>query len=460
MNRYLRRRFRQLSFRQTWDQFRVSFWFVPLVMAIFAFLLARIFYWLDARIPNGVLENSRFILSGNPAELRSILIGMATTTLATAGVVFSLLTLPLSTVASQYGSRLLRIYLGDRTTQVVLGMFTGTFCYCLVEALWLPPPDQVYDLPQLSVTFGLVLFLATFGSLIALIQHISTALQAPKIVAAAGAELRSTIQMMATENADNDNQNHPVSLISSKVLDDESRYEIQTSDTGYIQSIDPERMLRLANEADLIIHLVRKPGHFVIAGDQIALAWPADHVDRRMAIKLRHAFQIGNQRTPTQDIEYAVCQLAEVALRAMSAAINDPFTAMTCLDNIGAGLAIYVGQDSPQSNYYDSSGQLRLIYEPANFSELLAAAFDMLRHASCDNVAVLMKMLNVIETIGREIQQDEQLKELLRHVALVQAEIEVGNLISSDRDAIRQRCETLINFLQGSVKELYGNQSD
>ena len=314
MKRYLRKRFRQLSFRQTWDRFRVSFWFTPLVMAIFAFLLARIFYRLDARIPNGVFENSRLILSGNPAELRSILIGMATTTLATAGVVFSLLTLPLSTVASQYGSRLLRIYLGDRTTQVVLGMFTATFTYCLVSALLLPPPDQVYDMPQLTVTIGLLLFLATFGSLIALIQHISTALQAPKIVAAAGAELRSTVQMMSPENSDKSNQNHPASLISSPALNDGPGYEIQTRDTGYIQSIDPERMLKLANEADLIIQLVRKPGHFVIAGDPIALAWPADHVNRRMATNLRHAFQIGTQRTPTQDIEYAVCQLTEVAL--------------------------------------------------------------------------------------------------------------------------------------------------
>ena len=140
----------------------------------------------------------------------------------------------------------------------------------------------------------------------------------------------------------------------------------------------------------------------------------------------------------------------------MSAAINDPFTAMTCLDNIGAGLALYVKQDSPPSTYYDSNGQLRLIYEPANFNELLAAAFDMLRHASCDNVAVLIRMLDAMETIGRGIQQDEQLKELLRHVASVQAEIEVGNLISSDRASVRQRCEELINSLQGSVKEHYG----
>ena len=102
-------------------------WFMPLVMAIVAVLLTWAIYWVDGRIPNEVLESSRFIVSGSVDEARGFLFAMATTCLATAGVVFTLLTLPLSTVAAQYGSRLLRIFLGDRVTQFVLGMFVGTF---------------------------------------------------------------------------------------------------------------------------------------------------------------------------------------------------------------------------------------------------------------------------------------------------------------------------------------------
>jgi len=106
---------RRVAARYTWHHLKVSFWFAPLVMSLGAILLAWTMYWVDAQIPNAMLETSRFILAGTPGELRSSLIVMASTVLATAGVVFTLLTLPLSTVAAQYGSRLLRVFLGDRT---------------------------------------------------------------------------------------------------------------------------------------------------------------------------------------------------------------------------------------------------------------------------------------------------------------------------------------------------------
>ena len=125
--------------------------------------------------------------------MRSALLNMAGTVLGTAGVVFTLLTLPLSTVAAQYGSRLLRVFLGDRTTQFVLGMFVATFVYCMAGALSIPPASVEQEGPQLTATVGVYLMLATFATLILLVQHISTMLQAPNIAAAAGAELREVV---------------------------------------------------------------------------------------------------------------------------------------------------------------------------------------------------------------------------------------------------------------------------
>ena len=122
---------RRVVTRYHLDRLRVSFWFAPLVMSLGAIPMAWAMYWLDGLIPNEILQNSHLVLSGTPGELRSSLIDVAATTLATAGVVFTLLTLPLSTVAAQYGSRLLRVFLGDRITQLVLGMFAATFVYCL-----------------------------------------------------------------------------------------------------------------------------------------------------------------------------------------------------------------------------------------------------------------------------------------------------------------------------------------
>ncbi len=184
---------RRVIARYNWDRLKVSFWFAPVVMSIGAVLLAWVMYWVDDHIANEILQDSRFFLSGTPDEIRAMLIAQASTILATAGVVFTLLTLPLSTVASQYGSRLLRIFLGDRTTQIVLGTFVATFTYCLTAALTIPAVEVEPDGPQVTATVGLLLLLATFASLILLIHHISTMLQAPTIAAAAGAELQEVV---------------------------------------------------------------------------------------------------------------------------------------------------------------------------------------------------------------------------------------------------------------------------
>lgn len=172
---------RRVTARYTWDRLRVSFWFVPAIMALVAVPLAWIMYEIDARIPNELLADSRLVLSGDVDALRSTLVSIATTVLATAGVVFTLLTLPLSTVAAQYGSRLLRVFLRDRTTQLVLGMFVGTFVYCIAAAFTILPAEIEPASPQLTATLGLLMMMATFGSLILLVQHISTMLQAPNI---------------------------------------------------------------------------------------------------------------------------------------------------------------------------------------------------------------------------------------------------------------------------------------
>jgi uncharacterized membrane protein len=346
-----------------------------------------------------MLQNNPFILNGSVVELRSTLITIATTTLATAGVVFTLLTLPLSTVAAQYGSRLLRVFLGDRITQFVLGMFVATFVYCITAATSLPAAKVLPEGPQLTATVGLLLMLATFASLILLVQHISTMLQAPNIAAAAGAEL---LDVVRTEIPDDVRSGDDHRQSGQEALVETEGYPVRVRDTGYIQYIDPEYVLTLARERKLVIRLLRKPGHFVRRGVVVALVWSAGRYDEELEGQIRHAFQIGNWRTPTQDVEYAVNQLVEMAVRAMSPAINDPFTAMICLDYVGSGLALFIRQGEKSPHYYDRDGRLRLVLEPVTFADLLSAAFDMLRHASCDNASLLLHMLQVIDTIRQE----------------------------------------------------------
>ena len=180
--------------RQTLDRIQVGYWFVPLVAAILAFFLSRLTLWADARIPNAPAGTFGLFQVGSVIAVRTALLGIAATILTTTGVVFSLLMVPLSVAASQFGSRLLRVYLKDRTTQIILGIFVGTFVYCLSLASSIPTADPTMEGPQISVTLGFFLSLVAFASVIVLIHNIGVILQAPNVVAAASHELRAVIR--------------------------------------------------------------------------------------------------------------------------------------------------------------------------------------------------------------------------------------------------------------------------
>lgn len=436
----------RIVLRFTWDRLKVSFWFTPLVMSMGAILLARVMNRVDELLPAAILQNNLFAMYGSANELRAVLITMATNTMATAGVVFSLLTLPLSTVAAQYGSRLLRVFLADRTSQFVLGMYSATFVYCVTAAASLAREDIQLTRSRVMVTVAVLLLLASTASLIILVQHISTMLQAPNIAAAAGVELREVVHTETLGEAwvGNDQSLGPGTMepLPDK-LTSTAGYAVRLQHTGYIKFIDIEYLLALASERDMVIRLLCRPGRFVSSGSEVAQIWSADQADGRLNRQICRAFLVGNQRTPAQDVEYGINQLVEIAVRAMASGIRDPFTVMTCLDQMGDSLAHFARQGEISPYVYDREGQLRLIIEPVTFAGMLSAAFDMLRHYSRDNARIMLHMLDIIAVICQQVQSPAVHQELLHHINLIEAESLVGTLIEQDRQRIHLRCEAL-----------------
>lgn len=429
-----------------WERLKVSFWFIPLVMSLGAIVLAFVMNGVDARLPNEILQESHLVLSGSITEIRVILLNIATTILGIAGVVFSLINLPLSAVAAQFGSRLLRLHQADHTVQFVLGMFAGTFVYCITVAFALPKDEATLVTPQVAVTVAIFLMMVTLTSLIVLIQHISTMLQAPNIAAAAGAELREVISTWTYRAQWKGDAWQPPQQVKDLLPARES-YTICVQHTGYIKYIHLETVLTLARTKNLTIQLLCKPGQFVWPGIAVARVWSDKRSDKRsdrlVERQVRRAFAIGNQRLPIQDFEYAVNQLVEIAVRAMTSGIRDPFTTLTCLDHLGLGLAQFACQGEIGPNIYDSDGQLRFTLVPVTFAELLNAAFDMIRHHGRDNARILLHMLKVVERIDEETQSAAVKRELMRHVNLIQAESRKSTLIEQDLQLINQRCEAL-----------------
>ena len=218
-------------------------------------------------------------------------------------------------------------------------MFVATFAYCIFSAMGIPAVEIQPEGPQITTTIGMYLLIAAFASLILLIQHISTMLQAPNIAAAAGVELLGVIRETNQPETRGGEYLRQTGRSPPDSRTEAEAHPVRATGGGYIQYVDPEYILPLAEKKDIVIHIAPKSGAFVRSGMVIALVWPADRVDNELDDEIRNTFRLGNQRTPTQDVEYAINQLTEMAVRAMSPAINDPFTAMTCLDYIGDGLA-------------------------------------------------------------------------------------------------------------------------
>ena len=439
--------------RWLWDRSRTSYWFVPLVMAVLAVPLAHLVLWIDARIPNETLSGYKVIFNQDTDQARITLTNLAATLLSTAGVVFTLLTVPLSMAASQFGSRLLRLYLRDRTTQCVLGVFVATFVYCLSVVLAIAPSSYEPDAPQLAATVGLLLSLTAFASVLVLIHHIATLLQAPDVAAAAGAELGHVIRAFVPQSRRQPVMEHQAEGERLPALVEREGCPILSDGTGYIEEVDPDLAIPLANRRNLVIRLVRRPGDFVQAGDRIALAWPPQEADQEVIHQIRGCYRLGNGRTPTQDVEYAINQLVEMAVRAMSAAINDPYTAITCLGHLGAELAVYAERIGNHPYLYDSENRLRVIFDPLTFGGLLDGAFNMIRRASRDNANVLLRLLDAIERIGAKSSTADQRAELLRQVRLVQAESQAGSSIDWDRERVSRRCAELAATLSEMKQE-------
>jgi uncharacterized membrane protein len=282
---------------------------------------------------------------------------------------------------------------------------------------------------------GLYLTLITFASLIVLIQHISTMLQAPNIAAAAAAKLTKIILARAPDEVgEGDDGNFQSEGDGNEIFDGMDGHAVRLDRMGYLQYIDLSSILTIAEERDLYLRLLCKPGDFIHKGMEVARIWPSDRVKEQPERLIRRAFRVGDQRTVSQDIEYAFKQLVEMAVRAMSPAINDPFTAKTCLDYIGHGLTMVINQGEQSPELLDSEGNCRVLLEPVHIDELFNTSFNMIRHASCDNAEVLLHMLKVIESIGMESAgTPEAAQILLEHAGLVHDEGRSGSAIDKDK---------------------------
>lgn len=404
-----------------WYSLRSSFWFVPAAMACLAVVLALSAVALDKTVTDDWLQRLGWIYTGG-AEGASLLLGtVAGSMIAIAGTVFSMTLVALSLASSQLGPRLLRNFMRDTVNQVVLGTFVATFVYCLLVLRTIRRADEVAFVPHLSVSIGMLLAIVSVGVLIYFIHHISVSIQADQVVARVGRELDNGIDRLFPEHLGkpgSEDLRAPGEAELPAAFALEAR-PVGAADDGYLQLIDADALMVLASQEDLLLLLERRPGHYLAKGRAMVMVWPGDRVTEALVGKVNAAFVLGNQRTAAQDIEFTFHQLVEIAVRALSPGINDPFTAIACVDRLGSALCRLARRDMPSPQRFDSHGRLRLVAQGSTFAGIVDTAFNQIRQNARSNPAVAIRMLDVIAQIAGHAQSAEDASCLQRHAGMI-----------------------------------------
>jgi uncharacterized membrane protein len=423
---------------------RTSLWFVPAIEVAAAIVLFAVTLTADRAAYRGDFTLPGWVISGSADAARQILTTIAAAIITVVGVVFSIILVTLTLASTQFGPRMLRNFIRDRGTQVTLGTFVGTFVYSVLVLASIGVGSHGDFVPHIGVTVTFALMVADLAVLIYFIHHTAVSIQLPQVIASIAGDLAEAIKEQGSGNP----EPHPkAGPTAAELL---SRAEagsgvLVAPASGYVQFIKHQNLVRLAAEADAVINLEQRPGHFVVRGHRFATVWPPEAAPLvRQALGRAHA--VGPYRTLSQDVSFGIDQLVEIALRALSAAVNDTFTALTCIDWLGENLCKIVSQWHPARVYRDDQGFIRVIAAEPSYERLVQRSFEKIRQSSLGMPAVMIRMLEALARIMAETTSDGQRRVLLEQAAMINRACERSVPEASDRADIQRRYEAILTM--------------
>ena len=423
---------------------RTNLWFVPGVevaaaIGLFAGTLA-----LDRAAYHGDFGLPSWVISGSADAARQILTTIAAAVITVVGVVFSIILVTLTLASTQFGPRMLRNFIRDRGTQLTLGTFVATFIYAVLVLVSIGPGPRGDFVPHIGVTVTLALTVADMAVLIYFIHHTASAIQLPNVIASIAADLSEAIEAQGAGQNVTMGGVPERGLSSAELLTrmDTDGGAVQAAASGYVQFIRLRSMVGFAAQADAVISLHQRPGHFIVQGHTIGTVWPPDAA-AKVNEALARAHITGPYRTLTQDVSFGIDQLVEIAIRALSPAVNDTFTAMTCVDWLGDSLCTIARRWHPARVHRDEQGFIRVIAAQPSYERLVQRSFEKIRQASMGMPAIMIRQLDTIAKIMMETSGPGQRRVLLDQAGMIQRASERTVSEEADRADVRRNFEAV-----------------
>lgn len=393
--------------RRSFDVLSETFWALPGLITLAGIILAVTLIYIDGSemLPAWLLYDG-WLYNGGSTGARTLLGAVASSTIGVAGTVFSITIAALSLAAGQMGPRLLRNFTRDRGNQVTLGAFLGTFSYSLMVLRTVRSEEEGAFVPHLSLTFGIMLAFLCVGMLVYFVGHMAGRINVDTVVDLESEDLRRAMERLTVR----ERQPNPPALAfwdSAEQVGDRRR--------GYLQQLDAQGLAKWAVEKETSVLLLVRPGDYVFPGAPIAFVRPMVEGAEEA---IHRATALGSQRGSSADIEFAVRQLVEVAVRALSPGINDPLTAISVIDRLGAALCDLVPLHLPTGVMIDQ-GRPVVVVPSVDYDGLVDAMFHMIRQNGSGSPAVLIRILDALTTVVAVERAPSRVPTLQRHADLV-----------------------------------------
>lgn len=398
------------------ERVRHSLWFIPTVSVLLAAIAA-----LGMVALSDVLGQTGadlpLVFGAGPDGARAMLQAIAGSVITVAGVTFSITIVALQLTSTQFSPRVLRNFLRDRSNQLVLGVFMGTYTYALLVLRSIRAEDELRGaafVPGPAITGGLILAFVSLGMLIYFIHHISVRIQVTAIVAGVAADTLDTLTALSAWNDREEDRTWQAANRAmpsagtppSGALPPESQpldaVPLAARESGYLQLLDIDDVVRAAVDNDGRIRILVSPGGWVQEHAPIATFEPLGEArpDREeIGGRIARACAVAEERSTQMDAAFGIQQLVDIAAKALSPGVNDPTTAMNCVDRLVQVLtAAGVVPDAPRA-FSDNSGVVRLEVPFPGFDELVPLAFDQIRHYGGTTPAVAIHLARALSVL-------------------------------------------------------------
>lgn len=389
-----------------WLRMQASYWFIPGLMSGGAVVAAVVLVQVDYLFGDTMFDGVRWLRVNQAEGARAVLSTVAGSMITVAGVTFSMTLLAVSHATSQIGAQLLAAFMRDRGNQLTLGTFIATFLYCLMVLRSVRSADQsdpgvspAEFVPHLAANGALVLAMMSVVVLIYFIHHVPQSINVANVVARVGNDLIASIHSMYPDDLGSSPPPNRPPAIADRTKSPEQTIVIRQS-AGYLRVIDNETLMAEARRAGLVLELCKRPGDFGIAGEPLILIRSGDDIDDEVSHRLEGCFSWGNERTPNQDVLLPVRQLLEITGHALSPGINNQYTAMLCIDQLGRGLSEMLSRTVPDPERADQDGIVRVIAEPVDHEMFLAAVCGPLHQYVADDTIARRHVAGVLNRLA------------------------------------------------------------